>query len=428
MRVVAILSTNPMKRSPSLQSFKTQQFRCYFVSRPFEERGGRTHERQRYSDSQITSQRVPAMTTTTNSTRLQTLTPGHLQDLASVTSDCCVSILMQTHRSGRTTNQGPIRLKNLLKEAREKLTAVGHADDLLEGLDSTTNNNEFWQHQGDGLAIYLTSDTCRMFRLNRTVNEKVCVGNSFFIQPLIRESNTGGEYFVLSLSWDDACLYRGTGESLSRVETAALPAKFDDLVLPRDPEENLQNTSHRSGGNTTGNSIAMFHGQGEGEDKLEADRDQYLSLVGGEVAGAIYNTGLPLVVVATSDVTGHFEATSKVHVDAKVNGSPTEWTNDELREHAHKAIAPQLKADPHEFGERFGTALANSKASDNLDEVIEAAKTGRVDALIVCQHDDHCEQTNQAVTETLRNGGDVLQCSPESMPGSNAVAAAIFRY
>jgi len=368
------------------------------------------------------------MTTTPDATTLPTLKAGDLKALASITGDPCVSILMRTHRSGREVQQGPIRLKNLLKEASDKLKAAGYDDSILDVVGSKPNENEFWQHQGEGLAIYLTPGECRMFRLNRTVDEKVCVGDSFFVQPLICESIYGGEYFVLSLSWDEANLFRATGESLSVVETTALPAKFDDLVLPRDPEESLQNTSHRSVGNTPGTSTAMFHGQGKGEDKIEADRDQYLSLVGDEVAGAIYNTGLPLLVVGTSEVTGHFEATTKVHVDAKVNGSPSAWTRDELREHAHKAIAPQLKAEHSEFGERFGTAMANSKASDDLDDVLKAAKAGRVDTLIVCQNDDHCEQTNQAVLETLRNGGDVMRYSPESMPSGAAVVAAIFRF
>ncbi len=368
------------------------------------------------------------MHTTSDETTLKSLLPGDLKGLASVSGDPCVSILMRTHRSGREVQQGPIRLKNLLKEASEKLKAAGHDDDLLDGLASKINENEFWQHQGDGLAIFLTPDDCRMFRLNRAVDEKVCVGESFFVQPLIRESNSGGEYFVLSLSWDAAKLFRATGESFSVVETSALPAKFDELVLPCDPEESLQITSHRSAGTTGGRSIAMIHGQGEGEGKIEADRDHYLSLVGDEVAGAIYNTGLPLLVVATSEVTGHFEATNKVHVDAKVDGSPSEWTGDELHEHAHKAIAFQLKADHAEFGERFGTAMANSKASDDLDEVLKAAKAGKVESLMVCQHDNYCEQTNQAVIDTLRAGGDVLQCSPESMPGNDAVVAAIFRF
>ncbi len=368
------------------------------------------------------------MPTTSDEMTLKALLPGDLKELASVSNDCCVSILMRTHRSGREVQQGPIRLKNLLKDASQKLKVAGHDDSILNGLESKPNDNEFWQHQGDGLAIYLTPGDCRMFRLNRTVDEKVFVGESFFVQPLIRQSNSSGEYFVLSLSWDEAKLFRASGESLSLIETAALPAKFEELVLPSEREESLQNTSHRSVGNTAGTSTAMFHGQGEGEDKIEADRNHYLSLVGDEVAGAIYNTGLPLVVVATSEVTGHFEATTKVQVNAKVDGSPSEWTDDEFREHAHKAIAPQLKGDHSEFGDRFGTAMANGKASDDLDEVLEAAKAGRVDSMVVRPSDDQCEQTNQAVLETLRNGGDVLQCRPESMPAGASVVAAIFRF
>ncbi len=367
------------------------------------------------------------MTTTTNEATLKSLMPGDLKELASVSGDPCVTILMPTHRSGRETQQGRIRLKNLLKEARVQLETTGHDDDLLNGLDSKTNENDFWQHQGEGLAIFVTPEDCRLLRLNRTVNEKVSVGASFYIQPLIRESNCSGEYFVLSLTWDEAKLFRANGESIRVVETSALPAKFDELVLPRDPEESLQNTSHRSVGNTVGTSTAMFHGQGEGEDKIKADRDRYLSLVGDEVAAAIYNTGLPLLVVATTEVTGHFEATTKVHVDAKVDGSPSEWTKDELREHAHQAIAAKLKANHREFSDRFGTALSDSKASDNLDEVLKAAKEGKIDSLAVCHNDELSEQSNQAVLHTLRNGGDVRHCGSESMP-SDAPVAAIFRF
>ncbi len=368
------------------------------------------------------------MTTATNDSTLAALKAGDLKDLASVSADPCISILMRTHRSGRETQQGPIRLKNLLKEASEKLISAGQDDSVLDSLASKTNASDFWQHQGEGLAIYLTTSDCRMFRLNRRVDEKVFVGKSFFVQPLIRESNSGGEYFVLSLSWDEASLFRATDDSLNPVETSALPAKFDELVLPRDPEESLQNTSHRSVGNTPGTSKGMFHGQGEGEDKIKADRNQYLSIVGDEVAAAVYNTGLPLIVVATSEVAGHFEAASKIHIDAKVEGSPTELSDDELREQAQQAIAPQLKADHSEFGERFGTAMANSQGSDNLEDVLQAAKNGRIDSLMVCSRGEYCEQTNQAVVDTLRNGGDVLQCSQESMPGDDAVAAAIFRF
>ncbi|GAA4467929.1 hypothetical protein GCM10023156_58470 [Novipirellula rosea] len=359
---------------------------------------------------------------------LQPLDDQNLKELASVSAYPCVSILMRTHRSGRETQQGPIRLKNLLKEASEKLKAAGHDDGILDELASKTNQHDFWQHQGEGLAIYLTPDDYRMFRLNHSVDEQVYIGEMFLLQPLVRESNSTGKYFVLSLSWEEAKLYRADSTTFNLVETTALPAKFHELVLPRDPEESLQNTSHRSVGNTVGTSTAMFHGQGEGEDMIAADRDQYLSLIGDEVTAAIYNTGLPLVVVATHEVTGHFEATTKVQVDARVDGSPSEWSSDEMQKHAHTAIEPLLQANHSEFIERFGTTVAESQGSDDLDEVLQAAKNGRIDSLMACNHADHCDKTNQAVVETLRGGGNVLQGDQESMPGDDAVIAAIFRY
>ena len=338
---------------------------------------------------------------------------------------------------GRETQQGPIRLKNLLKEAGEALSAGGYDDSLLDPLTSLPNQSQFWQHQGEGLAIFLSSDECRLYRLNRSVDERVAVGESFFVQPLISEQNATGSYFVLSLSWDEAKLYRCDGETLTSVETPILPAKFDELILPRDPEESLQNTSHRSVGNAAGTSTAMFHGQGEGEDKFDADRDHYLSIVGeegggggggGGVAAAIYNTGLPLVVAATSEVSGHFGATTKVEIDAKVDGSPSSWSDDEIRQHAHAAIASQLQPSHSALGERFGTAMSQSQASDDLDQVLEAATNGRVGELMVRDDDQHYQKTNQAVIETLRGGGDVYRCDDESMPGDDAVVAALFRF
>jgi len=68
------------------------------------------------------------------------------------------------------------------------------------------------------------------------------------------------------------------------------------------------------------------------------------------------------------------------------------------------------------------------QGSDNLTDVLKAASSGRIDSLMVCHHDEHGQKTNQAVIETLRNGGDVYQCSPESMPGNASSVAAIFRY
>lgn len=355
--------------------------------------------------------------------QLRNLNKDDLQRLSETSGDPCVSILMPTHRRGHQTQQDPIRWKNLLKQATQSLHQSGHEESVLDVASQLEHNAEFWQHQGHGLAVFIAGEKNYWMRLNRSVDEAVEVGTRFLVSPLIREHQSRGTYFVLALSWDQARLYKCDGESLTVVDTQYLPAKMDELVLPRDPEESLQNTSHRSHGGTP---VGMFHGQGEGEDKVEADRRQYLSIVGDEVAGAIYNTGLPLVLVATSEVSGEFSATTSIEIDAAVHRSPSGMNEDDLKNATSEVIAAQLKVHPNELIERFETALANSQASSDLVEMIEAAKIGKVHALIVC--DTACRETNHAVVETIKNGGDVFRCDAKAMPAKDTKAAAIFRY
>ncbi|TWU51273.1 baeRF3 domain-containing protein [Rubripirellula reticaptiva] len=355
------------------------------------------------------------------------LKQGDLKQLAETTANPCVSILMRTHRSGAATQQDAIRFKNLLGEARQKLKEAGNDCSILALVESLTTNSDFWQYQVEGLALFLTSENCRLIKLQRSVDEHVSVSDSFFLLPLVSQQNAGDSYFVLALTWDEAKLFRSAGDVLKLVETQSLPAKYHDLVLPRDPEENLQNTSHRSVGNNGGPSKAMFHGHGEGEGKIQADRDRYLSLVGDEVSEAIYNTGTALVVVATAEVAGHFEAATGLTADVKIEGSPSRWSDDEMRNRVNEAVAEQINAGGIDYAERFGTALAQSKGSKDIEEIVTAAKLGRVESVMVCCSNADLDQVNVIVGETLRQGGDVFSCEAEHMPDDAAVAA-IFRY
>ncbi|WP_044302093.1 baeRF3 domain-containing protein [Rhodopirellula sallentina] len=366
------------------------------------------------------------MSTATNELTTKSVKPSDLKRLAKTAGSPCVSILMRTHRSGPETLQGAIRLKNSIATAEEKLTALGHAPSILDPIRSLINNSEFWQNQRDGLAIYLTADGCQIFSVNRTIPNEVIVGDAFLIAPLVPQHGAAGEYFALSLTWDDAKLYRSNEGSLQLVKTDLLPASYYDLVIPRDPEVSLQHTSHRSVGNAPGTSTAMFHGHGEGEDKIEADRDQYLSLVGNLVASEIYNTHRPLVVVATTETCGKFESTTEVTADAKVEGSPAQWTEHELFEKVQSAVDTELEDDKVDFFQRFGTAASRSQGSSDIQECMTAAQEGKVDTLVVATEKAGRGDINRLALEVLRTGGNVFQSDSDNIDSSGV--AAIYRY
>lgn len=366
------------------------------------------------------------MASTTTSTHLENFSDVDFTELAKTSSDLCISIFMPTHRAGRETEQDPIRFKNAIRSVREQLERDDRDVAILDSLEAKLGDDKFWQHQGDGLAIFITPEQTRFIRLSRDVEERVHVGRRFMLTPLLAEHNSHGRYFVLALCWDNARLFQRDGDSLEVVETTNLPGEFHDLILPRDPEEALQNTSHRPMGTTGGTSVAMYHGQGEGEDKIEADRIHYLKIVGQDVSGAIYNKSLPLVIVATPEVRGHFETATSLSADVSVDGSPADMDNQAIQQSAHQAVVPHLRSSLESLAERFGKLHAEGLASTDVDEIITAAQQGRVDTLVLC--DTTNEKLNEALIATLENGGDAKYCEVDCMPCEGETSAALFRF
>ena len=89
------------------------------------------------------------------------LTKDELKTLIEHQDEASVSIFMPTHRVGRETQQDPIRLKNLLGEAKAQLTANGvrapEARKWLEPAQALLEDQDFWQHQSEGLALFIAT-------------------------------------------------------------------------------------------------------------------------------------------------------------------------------------------------------------------------------------------------------------------------------
>jgi hypothetical protein len=94
------------------------------------------------------------------------LTKAELRGLLVQPDAPCVSLFMPTHRGG--SEQDPIRAKNLLREAGEKLAACAmrsrDAMRLLAPARRLFEDASFWKHQSDGLACFLAPNYARFFR------------------------------------------------------------------------------------------------------------------------------------------------------------------------------------------------------------------------------------------------------------------------
>lgn len=73
-----------------------------------------------------------------------------------------ISIFTPTHSKGRDVSQDRIRLKNLLGNADSDLEELGfkprERKDRLRNARDLLDDREFWEHQAEGLAIYIDDD------------------------------------------------------------------------------------------------------------------------------------------------------------------------------------------------------------------------------------------------------------------------------
>ncbi len=93
----------------------------------------------------------------------------------------CVSVFLPTHGAGPGVQQGPIRLKNLLRQAIQDLQADGHKapmiHSMLAPLRRLVNDSLFWQYQSDGLALYSRLGWWRSLRVPLDLPELAVVAD-----------------------------------------------------------------------------------------------------------------------------------------------------------------------------------------------------------------------------------------------------------
>ena len=126
-----------------------------------------------------------------------------LDELVAMDARPAVSIHLPTHVAGREIRQDPIRLKNLLSSAAERLAARWRRpeiEDFLGPAESLVGDEEFWRHQQQGLAVFLAPGFNHIHKLPIPVPEETLLGDHFHITPLLPLFEDAGSFWLLTIS------------------------------------------------------------------------------------------------------------------------------------------------------------------------------------------------------------------------------------
>lgn len=368
-----------------------------------------------------------------------------------------VSLFLPTHKAGREIRQDPIRLKNLVADARRQLESLEvnktQIDRILAPLDEWEQNEHFWRHQNRGLAIFVSEDGVEPVKVPFELEELAVVAERFYVRPLIPLFRENGDFYVLGLSQAGAALYHG-----SRFEFDKLPA--EDLSKGLREILEITNLDDHTGFHPAGTASgqggrphAQYHSLGDSpKDYLQVELDQYVRQVAHAVSEHLNGKTAPLVLLAEQRIQGLFrQHNNYAHLLPEgIQHHPKDMALEDIHAQAWALIQPVADAKRSAALDRFWQLFnsGDKRADRALPSVLEAARTGRVETLFTVRdrhvwgrfYDDYnvpkINNSHQpgdedlidlAAALTLRAGGNVYAVAEESVPDEGGVSA-IYRY
>jgi Bacterial archaeo-eukaryotic release factor family 7 len=366
-------------------------------------------------------------------------------------SGWCVSLFMPTHRAGRDMEQDPIRFKNLLREAEERLTEKGlrpsEVQELLKEPRRLLQDRGFWQRQSDGLAVFFSADRLHFFRLPMAFKELVVVSHRFHVKPLLPILASDGLFYTLALSQNQVRLLEGTRHTVDEIELEAMAQSLSEAFPEVSIEKQLQfHTGTPSG---KGSRAAMFHGH----DVSNETKDRILRwfrMIDRHLHDLLPDGQSPLVLAGVDSLFPIYrEANTYPHLmEGGIPGNPESLKPEELHGQAWALVEPVFKKAREESAARYHQLAGTGQTTTDVKETVSAAYQGRVDVLFVAvgvqvwgRFDSENERVyvhdspepgdddllDLAAIQSLLKGGTVYAVLPEKVP-DQALLAAVLRY
>jgi hypothetical protein len=387
---------------------------------------------------------------------MDNLNKKNLENLMIIKQPYSVSIYLPTHRAGVETQQDPIQLKNLLKETEKNLSAQGlgprEIQKILEPANNLLQDSAFWQHQSDGLAIFLSSNSIQSYRLPLYFEELAIVDDHFYIKPLLPLFTGDGHFYILALSQNVLRLLNCTRFSISEIDVTHVIGNMDEAMSYKDHQVNLQ--SHASGaGGGSGNNQVTFHGQGGGSNEsAKKELLRYFHLVDDGLKEIFQEDRMPLVLAGVEYLLPIFKEANTYPnlIESVITGNPDLLSAENLHESAWEIVGPLFQAAQEE-------AIANYKqlagqdsprVANTLEKIVPAAYQGQIETLFITageqQSGIYLPETNrikihdqpessdeylldQAAVQTYLKGGTVFVMEQGNVPGGTNTAA-VLRY
>lgn len=288
-----------------------------------------------------------------------------LKELKDIISESCVTIILKTHRTSPDNKKDSLTLKNLIKEAEERLFADEKKRDAkqlverLKDLESQIDHN----HNLESLILFVNEDVAEYTRLPIAVENRVVIDHTFATRDLVRALHFEANYYVLVLSQQKVRLIEAFNDKIVAENENPFPIENTQFYSTNKAE--LSNASKQT------NLIGEFFNRVDKEvNKVRKDN--------------------PLPVLICTEESNYHEYLKIA--DQKQSIFDTYLNKNRLDEKAH-AIVTEAWTIVKDYTveknnarkQELKTAVSQNKFLSDTNEIWQAIKQGRVQTIFIEQ-------------------------------------------
>jgi hypothetical protein len=266
------------------------------------------------------------------------------------------------------------------------------------------------------------------------------VGTHFHIKPLVPLWGPANRFYFLALSRGQVRFYEADRWTFQEIELLDTPKDLDEFLRYDEAQEHLQ--SHTMPPGRVAGTAAMFHGQGNVADKAaqKARVDEYVKAVRNGVERHLAADNCPLVLVAPEYIQSIYREVSHYShlLSDGLQQAPDRLTARELYDAVRTIAEPHSRQVVSDRLASFRGLLGTGHASGQIEQIVAAARAGRVQTLLLNPTaspgngpdgatESEEESLDLAVRCTLTQGGEVYAVNRQDLP-SRSTVGAIFRY
>lgn len=355
--------------------------------------------------------------------------------LAQQRSPASVSIYLPTTPiSGEISGDRTV-LRNMAREASAQLAAAGHHKKAISAiemhLEDIADDDAFWRFLAHSLAVFVTPDGVRTYRVSNALTPIVEVADRFFIKPLLRSVTFPNAAFVLALAEGGVRLIAISPDlPVSVVNVPGLPK---DAVSALGVSSMAVKTQSRRSDSASGQRASLAN---------------YCRVVDRAIRGHVGGQQVPIFLAADSALGAIYRSVNSHTALASIgiDHSPADMSDADIAAAARTLLDQLYAAQIADVNAQYTLRINNGRATTDIAQAARAATMGAIATLMVNIDgqvpgtiDEESGAVDFADSETASNygivdeiarrallsGAQVLAVRAADLPGDTPLAAIL---